>query len=296
MAAVWSGDLTLSSLPNEILFQIFDNLDGPDLCRISQTSWRMYDIVKRKDILWKQLCLSRLDVKTFEPYLSYYEMYSKLFRHLWMGSGIWFGDKSEFGSIVASKYNKVTGTIELYEVHCEREISENSLDVLSSNPMVSVRPFKPHIRLNEDAIIRLDQTSTYDGMHTLNYFNEQRAIYTCILRTSSLSPERFHRSMSLWPPFTIPSSYRTRTAASSNNAGLGITQLGGSTSSNHHAPMPTSSLWWSSIPSTATTRGSPAASSDSSATSFSSTPLSASVPVFIVFFSFRVYKVYRSMQ
>lgn len=246
----------LENLPYEVLFQILNYLpDGKDLARCAQTSSRLRRLILGDDKLWKNLCEEDVGITSCKPYETFYELYSKLYHHLWMRGAVWFGDKENFGTLVVSRFSSSSGKFEVYEVLLERVATEEIRN-LTANSMVVIPTFAPSISFGNQPIVKLGPEAHYDDEHSLTCVNKDRYVYTCLVPVSTLPVERVHPSMNVWPPHIIPSTNRTRSSASTNCPTAQLAAGQTSLHYNHTDESPAISSSASSISSTASSSSS----------------------------------------
>uniref|UniRef100_A0A060T352 ARAD1C34650p n=1 Tax=Blastobotrys adeninivorans TaxID=409370 RepID=A0A060T352_BLAAD len=205
--------MDLASLPVEVLDEILSLVDGEDLAHVAQTCRSLYNCVNNEG-LWRRLVRRHFDVESAEPYSGFHEMYSSLHQHNWLGHSLWYGDKPQFGSLVLSRYDPHSGTMELHEILCQHGPSRSR--TLNGNRTVAIEQFAPRIGCAEFPVARLGPDAHYDDPRSLCFFNHDRALHTCIMRVQAMRGDRVHPSMALWPPLTLPAKDRMRSGRSSS--------------------------------------------------------------------------------
>lgn len=243
--------MILEGLPNEVLYEIMRHLsDGRDVACCGRASRQLRRLIREDDSLWKRLCELEIGIRDCAPYKTFYELYSKLYHHLWMRGAVWFGDKENFGTLVVSRYSAETGAFEVYEVLLERTSAEN-IQTLSANTMVVIPTFSPSVSYGTQPVVNLGPTARYEDERSLICINQERYVFTCLVPVSSLPADRIHPSMSVWPPHVIPSTVRTRSSSAANSPAAQLAAGQTSVAANSTSPPPSSGSSASSISSVA---------------------------------------------
>lgn len=235
--------MLITDLPFEILTQILELVEGTDLAQLCKTNSTFWSAIVEQEPLWKQKCTLELGTHTFEPYKSWYDQYCVLWRHKWLRPSIWHGDKNVFGTLAASLYNKDEGAFEVYEVvlspsrtstnernHVFQLVIEQRGDSSTTTPTTNENTTNGnttnshgtangrdtndqpqfYIGFSQVPIIRLGRHTDYDSEKSLTMFDSNRQLFTLLMRAAAISPDRQHRSMSLWPPKMLPAKSRAR--------------------------------------------------------------------------------------
>ncbi|KAK9481289.1 hypothetical protein V1514DRAFT_323463 [Lipomyces japonicus] len=213
----------LAHLPNEIQLQIYFNLDGESLINLESTCKRIRYLIEQSDELWKPLCLPLLEPSlppgaelSANPYYLFKDMFKALREHTWFTPSVWHGDKELMGSFYVSRYNTENGAIEAHEFYCVRDLANLPPRIgWSRNPSILIQDFIPRLERSTLPILRLSAHACYDENNEIQQPPSPRGLITTFFRAAAILPERIYPSMSLWPPFLIPSKDRARNTSTS---------------------------------------------------------------------------------
>ncbi|KIW17409.1 hypothetical protein PV08_04603 [Exophiala spinifera] len=222
----------LLHLPSEILHTVCCFLPYQSLVSLSRTCQQLRAIAL-KDSLWESILRSHIPPEDFprDPYPS--PSYRELFithHPYWFipKSKIWISDDPHTGKVMIARYDPRRGCIEGYRLLADRNPSVGMLWLFK--PSVVIHNFNPKVHLwVDDPVIKIP--------HGLVPINARQGWLKTEIRmmvgperrhtSASLSlcrdiPERLQdKSMSLWPPRTIPNMPRVRAESVDNFKGSG---------------------------------------------------------------------------
>lgn len=214
----------LHTLPLELVERILCHLDGADLIMLATTCTELRKIILDSDAVWKILIARDFGTKTYKPYNSAFELYSSLSDFRWLNSSIWFGDNVQFGSLLVSRYNSVTGTMCLHrllsilQTTTRGQRDRNSSSIFSNNSYVSLNNRFPKAKLF-GPYVELGNKTKYDKTSGMWTYPRNGGAIMGIMRVAALLPSRINRSMSVWPPFTLKATDRTRNTSTNHFSG-----------------------------------------------------------------------------
>ncbi|KAG5359167.1 hypothetical protein CJU90_3900 [Yarrowia sp. C11] len=102
-----NGVCVVKKLPPEIWTDIFELMEPHDVPKIAQSCRFFYDVTRDQDVL-NRIGLRKLHVASFLPFNSYRRFHCHYRNVVWMGNGVWWGDRGVFGSFLRTYYD-VTG-------------------------------------------------------------------------------------------------------------------------------------------------------------------------------------------
>ncbi|AOW04261.1 hypothetical protein B0I72DRAFT_143404 [Yarrowia lipolytica] len=97
----------VKKLPPEIWTDIFELMEPEDVPKINLSCKFFYDVTRDQDVLNK-IGLRKLHIASFLPFNSYRRFHRHYRNVVWMGNGVWWGDRGLFGSFLRTYYD-VTG-------------------------------------------------------------------------------------------------------------------------------------------------------------------------------------------
>lgn len=221
----------LLRLPTEVLHQILSHLDCAALVSLQRTCRRLGECATN-DLLWAVLVQRNLPIPTneFAPFTSWREMYMSYHPYWFLTRNvIWFADVAHIGKLIIARYDPRRGCIEAYRLVAEH--GGHSFHTWGWNQDVIIHTFRPTVRLwLDDPVLKLDKFDTtalsgrqgwWEGEVRMSTGSESQSIYSTFFLSKSIAPSLQHKSMALWPPFTIPATDRVRIASHDNFQGWG---------------------------------------------------------------------------
>ncbi|KAI5787665.1 hypothetical protein DFH27DRAFT_221415 [Peziza echinospora] len=119
--------ITICSLPNELLSEIFKYLSPTELARLAPTCRTIY-MGTLDDTLW-QSHVAHLRLTSPAPYESYHQLYLNLREHLYLAPHIWFSNQRWRGSVYVFRYNPQSGNIEGVPVIARRGLNHQNSSI-----------------------------------------------------------------------------------------------------------------------------------------------------------------------
>lgn len=187
-----------------------------------------YDVTRDQDVLNK-IGLRKLHISSFLPFNSYRRFHKNYRNIVWMGNGVWWGDRGVFGSFLRTYYDVSGGGFGmqfLVVTECQRKQKENQAyagrgghrghmneDIgvggngatidLSSSSSPKVLPFLPHLQLAPVSIFCTPDLY-YDQLGELHPAAVAEQISYAVQRCENMSlardPNNYGSRDSLWPP------------------------------------------------------------------------------------------------
>jgi hypothetical protein len=219
----------LFQLPPEIIYQILSYLSSPSLVSLSRSCHKLRSIAQN-DLLWAQLLRDTLPSKDFPenpfPSSSYHDLYLAHHPYWFLPKHkIWISDDPHVGRFMICRFDARRGCIEGYRLLAERN---PSLGVTwPHNPAVQIHLFNPLVHLwLDDPLIKLpyEPRSPSNKRHHKQHWPWDDEVKMTVGRpgyntsasvflTRNIPETLQNKSMSLWPPATIPSMPRVRAAS-----------------------------------------------------------------------------------
>ncbi|KAF3094000.1 hypothetical protein TWF569_005988 [Orbilia oligospora] len=193
-------------LPSEILHQILLYLPAISLYAISLTCHSL-QTHSFTDALWENIVDSP-DLPSPHPYLSYRSLHHALAPHLYLKRKIFIGDRQYFGSLLASKYMPISGTLEAFSFTGTPSRDTAEFSTWSYNPDVIISPFNPKVNIREEPELKISPNSkaSADGEIPVS----RRGILATYFRAEAIFQRDIYSQMAVWPPSTIPAKTRVR--------------------------------------------------------------------------------------
>ncbi|KAK6512470.1 hypothetical protein TWF481_001356 [Arthrobotrys musiformis] len=210
-----SGPCRLLLLPSEILHQILLYLPAISLYAISLTCHSL-QTHSFTDALWENIVDSP-DLPSPHPYLSYRSLHHALAPHLYLKRKIFIGDRQYFGSILASKYMPISGTLEAFSFTGTHSRDAAELVPWSFDPEVLISPFSPKVNIRDEPELKISPNSkaSADGEIPVS----RRGILATYFRAEAIFQRDIYSQMAVWPPATIPAETRVRNESPSGFKG-----------------------------------------------------------------------------
>lgn len=219
----------LLKLPAEIIHNIFSFLPPISLGAIAQTC-RLLNEHAYDDKLWQVIIQENLpatSLKTAAPSSSFRELYLSHLPYWFLPKHkIWFSDTQATGKLLIARYSPSRQTIEAYTVVASRGTS--TFKFWKWNPEVIIHTFEPTVRLDLDQpLLRLKPKDTNSAASALaseihmqdetpmqTYNTHQNGhitgVISAFMLAKPLAPEVTFQTTSVWPPFTLPATVRSR--------------------------------------------------------------------------------------
>ncbi|KAG5356181.1 hypothetical protein CJU89_5907 [Yarrowia sp. B02] len=200
-------------LPPEIWTDIFELMEPEDVPRINLSCKFFYDVTRDQDVLNK-IGLRKLHIASFLPFNSYRRFHRHYRNVVWMGNGVWWGDRGVFGSFLRTYYEASGGGFGMQflvatEAHqngyangrSARAGIEESGHEFSASPVVL--PFNPLLQLAPVSIFCTPDLY-YDQLGELHPAAVAEQISYAVQRCENMSlardPNAYGSRDSLWPP------------------------------------------------------------------------------------------------
>lgn len=208
----------LTRLPPELTDAVLSFLDPLTLASLLATSHALRSHAQN-ELLWRRFVLDNLpaesNVSSPHPAPSWRDLYTAHYPYWFLvRQRFWFSDTPLTGSLVVAEYDARRGCIEAYRLLARQE-GPITWKKWEHNPAVHVHNYVPKITLLlDDPIIKLNlnkeggRTRLYQeyAMHT----GQTPGIATLLSLCKPIPSHLQDRSMSLWPPSTIPTDHRVR--------------------------------------------------------------------------------------
>jgi Cyclin D1 binding domain/F-box-like len=219
-------------LPPEIIHQILTHLECPALVALIR-SCRLLRSHAENELLWQKLIRENLPTPPDSPYPS------STFRSLYISHHpywflpryrLWFSDNGYTGKLVLIQYDPRRGCIEGYRVLGSK--AESSFQDWSYNPDVIIHSFRPKVTLHHDRpVIKLEhfgpeqqtrRQGWWDGEVRMKIGGDAHdSVYSTFFLSRAIPKQLQDPSMEMWPPRTIPTDERVRSASQDNFSGWG---------------------------------------------------------------------------
>ncbi|TLD35852.1 F-box domain-containing protein [Venturia nashicola] len=219
----------LTNLPAEIIYNILSFLPPISLGAVAQTC-RLLSEHAYDDKLWQAIVHSNLPATTLKTAAP-----SPSFRHLYLSHlpywflpkhKIWFSDTQATGKLLIARYSPSRQTIEAYTVTASRGTS--TFKFWKWNPEVVIHTFEPTVRLDlNQSLLRLrprDISSSSGALTSEIYMQAETPMRSyrthqnghvtgassAFMLAKPLASAATFQSTSVWPPFTLPATVRSR--------------------------------------------------------------------------------------
>lgn len=219
----------LLNLPAELIHNVLSFLPPVSLGAVAQTC-RLLQEHAYDDKLWQAIIQSNLpatELKTAAPSSSFRELYLSHLPHWFLPKHkLWFSDTQATGKLLIARYSPSRQTIEAYTVVARRGAS--TFKFWKWNPEVIIHTFQPTVGLDlNQPLLRLRPRDTNSATGPLTsevhmqgdtpvqrYETHQNGhitgVSSAFMLAKPLAPEAIFQTTSVWPPFTLPATVRSR--------------------------------------------------------------------------------------
>lgn len=196
----------VKKLPPEIWTDIFELMEPEDVPKINLSCKFFYDVTRDQDVL-NRIGLRKLHIASFLPFNSYRRFHKNYRNVVWMGNGVWWGDRGVFGSFLRTYYDVSGGGFGmqfLVVTESQRQDSHGTADhVVGGHNSPTVLPFSPQLQLAPVSIFCTPDLY-YDQLGELHPAAVAEQISYAVQRCENMSlardPHTYGSRDSLWPP------------------------------------------------------------------------------------------------
>ncbi|KAJ6256786.1 hypothetical protein Dda_8653 [Drechslerella dactyloides] len=199
--------ITLLSLPSEIINNILFYLPEMSLYAVSLTCHALQSH-SLTDSLWQNI-LGWPDLTSPYPYPSYRALHHALSPHLFLRRKIFIGDNQFFGSVLATRYMPVSGSIEAFRVITTPAI-HHDVNWWSWDPTIPIYPYDTRVGLWREADLKITPNFHESGLRRIQPVCRGKGVFSSYVRAQAILKKDVYHQMAVWPPQTIPAETRVR--------------------------------------------------------------------------------------
>lgn len=192
----WDRKCLIESLPNELWTAVFEELDVCDFARIVCVCRFFRDVVTTADTL-TVVAKRNLALDSFVPFHSYKRFHQHYRNVVWLGCGIWWGDRQVFGSMLRTFYDPAFNAFGMQHILVTNNSEPRHRD--PQDPSPHILPFEPSVLLAPVCVYATSDLY-YDQIGEIHPSAVPEQISYAVQRAVNMPRDRRHPSMSLWPP------------------------------------------------------------------------------------------------